>query len=341
MAARSRHPPCDLSRDKHDDEVDIKNESPLDKVQRLDSEDGAERVPSPRRHRRDQDVQDNRARPHVGVSLGTGQGDGSRLTDKYDNIMGTPLTNKRPRISKMELRLWLLTHSNVTERIHKLPFYLTLGGPKTVEDRDGLKWVLRRGNKFDLDAWLDDEPSISGLLLSLMNSGETFIDIGAGVGKYSVRAAAKGMKVRSFEPNADSREILATNLKINNLHGATRDFALGATEGNGRLVFQYPATRVLDAGDIEVRPLDVLGLEPNLIKIDVDGEEAQVLIGAKSTLTTHRPDILIEVHPWITPNVDQECKRLLKEYGYERVIDIMPIGRGQQETRHILGFGKC
>jgi hypothetical protein len=40
------------------------------------------------------------------------------------------------------------------------------------------------------------------------------------------------------------------------------------------------------------------GLQPTLVKLDVDGAEARVLRGATSFLAARRGVLLIEVHPW-------------------------------------------
>jgi hypothetical protein len=51
---------------------------------------------------------------------------------------------------------------------------------------------------------------------------------------------------------------------------------------------------------------------PDLLKIDVEGEEANVLRGARATLA-HRPHLIIETHG---ASVERECCELLWPYGY-------------------------
>jgi FkbM family methyltransferase len=45
---------------------------------------------------------------------------------------------------------------------------------------------------------------------------------------------------------------------------------------------------------VDVRRLDSFGLAPDVIKIDVQGNEADVLAGATETLMAHRPLVLVE-----------------------------------------------
>ncbi len=71
--------------------------------------------------------------------------------------------------------------------------------------------------------------------------------------------------------------------------------------------------RQLDVQQIEVdvATLDDYGLDPFLIKLDVQGEELAVLKGARRTIERSRPIFLIE-----TPNLQQEVA-FLKQFNYE------------------------
>jgi hypothetical protein len=57
--------------------------------------------------------------------------------------------------------------------------------------------------------------------------------------------------------------------------------------------------------------------EPDFIKIDVEGDEAKVLRGAKRTLTARRPGLVVEVHG---EALEAECIELLADYGYSPVV---------------------
>ena len=54
--------------------------------------------------------------------------------------------------------------------------------------------------------------------------------------------------------------------------------------------------------------------KPNLIKIDVEGEEYLLLKGARKTLTKKHPLLLISFHGIVNY---KKCTRLLIEYGYK------------------------
>ncbi|MEY3369904.1 MAG: hypothetical protein RLZZ361_574 [Cyanobacteriota bacterium] len=58
-------------------------------------------------------------------------------------------------------------------------------------------------------------------------------------------------------------------------------------------------------------PLDNYNLEPFIIKIDVEGTEARIITGLKTTIQKHSPIIIVENN-----NID-EVKTLLNDFGYK------------------------
>jgi predicted RNA methylase len=73
----------------------------------------------------------------------------------------------------------------------------------------------------------------------------------------------------------------------------------------------------------------VVGREPpTLLKIDVEGAELDVLLGALQLLRQHRPHLLVETHSY---RLEQDCGDLLLEIGYRPLI--IPRRRRLKEDR--------
>jgi hypothetical protein len=53
---------------------------------------------------------------------------------------------------------------------------------------------------------------------------------------------------------------------------------------------------------------------PDILKIDVEGAEMDVLLGGLSTIASHHPSIILEVH---SVALEAECLGFLREHGYK------------------------
>jgi FkbM family methyltransferase len=133
------------------------------------------------------------------------------------------------------------------------------------------------------------------------------IDVGGNIGLHTVRFAQKFQQVHSFEPTDINFECLQQNTKT--LSGVQL-YKLGLGDEPATLTIQLPADTdncgnfsIVDFQDynnrtvdqtIEIKTLDSFELEPDLIKIDVQGFDYNVLVGAADTIAQHRPVIIVE-----------------------------------------------
>ena len=143
----------------------------------------------------------------------------------------------------------------------------------------------------------------------------TVIDVGANVGQFSVAAARlfDDVTIHCFEPLPACLEALRRNVrKLPNV--TVYPIALGASEGAGVLQVNshshsssllplaeahrmaFPKAREVDTVDVAVSTLDhvLRGIElipPVMLKLDVQGYEAQTIRGAINTL--RRVDYLV------------------------------------------------
>lgn len=163
------------------------------------------------------------------------------------------------------------------------------------------------GRALDLyGEWAEAEVELLSLFVK---PGDVFVDVGANIGTHTVALAKRvgpSGAVFSFEPQRLVQQVLCTNVTLNALTWVrTFHAAVGAAPGGITVPavdygqagnFGGVALQRGGAGDVvPVFTLDGLGLERcTLIKIDVEGMEAQVLAGARTTLERHRPVVYLE-----------------------------------------------
>ncbi len=133
-------------------------------------------------------------------------------------------------------------------------------------------------------------------VMHFLRPGEMFADVGANVGAFTVLAAGvAGAKTISFEPSAETFEMLARNVRLNNLDKLARpvNAVVGRKAGNvqfssGLGTENHVAAASEKANSVTV-PMTTLDheLEANpatLLKVDVEGFETEVFGGAENTL---------------------------------------------------------
>jgi FkbM family methyltransferase len=152
--------------------------------------------------------------------------------------------------------------------------------------------------------------------------GSVCFDIGAHAGLYSLLFSVRAKRVFAFEPFPRNLSWLVRTLSINGaanvqvvpwaLSGATGPtrFSAGEHNSEGRLDPQGEHAVFAMTCDMFCEFQEV---RPHLMKIDVEGAEAQVLRGASETLRAAKPTLLLSTHG---DQVKEECFRLLADLGY-------------------------
>lgn len=130
----------------------------------------------------------------------------------------------------------------------------------------------------------------------MLRSGDTFVDVGANVGVYSMLAANRGAHVLALEPVPASYEQLLDNIYLNRFTDlvTARNTGVGAVCGELCFSIREGSTNhvltqdevVEDAVAVTVDTLDSLtvGQHPIMLKIDVEGFETEVVRGASDLL---------------------------------------------------------
>lgn len=202
--------------------------------------------------------------------------------------------------------------------------------------------VLPGGGKIQCDmavayesmVWLEKEDAEDlAALRRLLRPGQTFVDCGANIGLWTLTAAAavgaQG-KVYAFEPNPVTFEKLSRNIRAN----ALDEIVLALCSACGREIGQMPflcadehnnsrmaTTLDKDVMFVPVRTLDeaVYAARVHGIKIDVEGNELDVLLGAREILSRSRPWLCVEFNSSIAGVArlgDWRTHRFLRDLGY-------------------------
>lgn len=160
--------------------------------------------------------------------------------------------------------------------------------------------------------------------------GMNFLDVGAHIGKYTIRAGmkiGKEGKVVAIEPDKDNFDLLVRNIEANGLQNCIA-LNLAAYRADTQVNLFHSATSrehsiIEDFGKgsrkVKARALDSLLEEIeigkiDLIKIDVEGAELEVLEGLANTLTKQNPLLVIE----ILKRDEDRVIRYLDSLGYKK-----------------------
>ena len=186
----------------------------------------------------------------------------------------------------------------------------------------GMKWNTGAGVA---DFWLGTyEREKAKLFVRHAKPGQTFYDVGANVGFYTLiasRVLGPAGHVVAFEPLPRNLAFLQQHVSLNQLANV-RVLDLAASDCEGVTQFAVSddpkLSKITAAGDITVRTtsLDRLMAElplPDLIEMDIEGAEYAALRGAEQTLRKSSPVIFLSTHG---PEVHRACCELLRSLGY-------------------------
>jgi FkbM family methyltransferase len=131
--------------------------------------------------------------------------------------------------------------------------------------------------------------------LHMLRPKDLFIDVGANCGSYTVLASgAVGATTVAFEPVPAAADLLDLNIRVNKMADCVTVRRCGVAAELGELPFtmdQDTTNHVAATGEAgEMIPIETLNytldrLAPTMIKIDVEGFEAEVLRGSQNFLT--------------------------------------------------------
>ena len=165
-------------------------------------------------------------------------------------------------------------------------------------------------------------------VLKIIKRKRKFIDIGANVGIYTYFFANKFNTIEAFEPISEITYRI-DSLKKNNI----KVHSVALSNNTGLLEFYIPKIKggiepslaslekkdgLIDVRKVSVKQLDTYNFnDVDLIKIDVEGHEYQTILGAKSTLLSSRPLLIIEIEQRHIERPIEDVFALLSTFQYE------------------------
>jgi FkbM family methyltransferase len=192
------------------------------------------------------------------------------------------------------------------------------------------EWFFNKG--------IAEKPLIEWFCKTFIQPNKVFLDIGAHVGTYTLECAPHALHTHAFECNPKVFCYLAANTALHQLESkvTVHSCALGSAPG----ILPYfirsedgggNGIQILNESDskrqsipVEVRTLDSFNLENiGCIKIDVEGFEKDVLMGARETLRRngYPPFIFESWGEWkkdVSPSLRSELFEYIRtELGYQ------------------------
>lgn len=156
--------------------------------------------------------------------------------------------------------------------------------------------------------------------------GGIWVDAGANIGNHALPFALWSDLVVAIEPVHENMRMLRENVFRNRLDGQVLCLEIGVGKGPEFLGIQKggvgrPSQFELRAGTPEVAVVALDSILPpalpvRVLKVDVEGMEADTLAGAIGTIDKHRPEVFVEI--WDDAVLEQ-IGRMLATFGYRLI----------------------
>ena len=180
------------------------------------------------------------------------------------------------------------------------------------------------------------------VMSALLSPGDTFVDVGANFGTFSLLASRLvdiGGTVIAIEPQPRLAALIVRSLSASGVQNCEVIRSACGTD-TGKVALHVPSDDSGRAGlfeafsgrldhetiSVPVAPLDRIIDRASvtgrlMIKIDAEGSEFSVLEGGRRLIESTRPPLLIELNPWTAEAAGRstcELMQLLQSLGYHR-----------------------
>lgn len=201
----------------------------------------------------------------------------------------------------------------------------------------GWRWYRHQDHQFWMPLGAYEEETCRWLESSI-GSGNVFFDIGGNAGYFTLlgsKLVGESGQVISFEPIPLNIEIIQRQVALNARKNVVIE-PMAVSNQAGRLRFDvewrnanshladititHAASSPRSTLEVASTTLDQWVREnervPDVLKIDVEGAEAMVLQGARETLRSARPRIIVSTH---SADLHEECTSILRTANYDVV----------------------
>jgi FkbM family methyltransferase len=221
-------------------------------------------------------------------------------------------------------------------------------GTRRVRTRHGFRMELELNDWVDQHIYAtgDYEPYSAHVMQALLRPGDCMLDVGANVGFFSLLAAkcvGAGGRVIAFEPAPETRARLQRNVALNLATSVAsdtdwpievraeaitdqwgdREFFTGPRQHSGIASLRSLGADADQAIQVPGTTLDRAlpdGTPVHLVKIDIEGAEAEALRGMERILQECHPHLLLEVSADYLCEMGDSAAGLfafLEDFGYQ------------------------
>lgn len=179
------------------------------------------------------------------------------------------------------------------------------------------------------------ELEFSKMIIDSLKSEDIFYDIGASLGLISIHGSMRCQRVFAFEPDPYYQQRLSRNISLNNKNNieilnwavskdsGSLDLYTSGSGGSSPCLnpIGHEQSVLVNANSIDNAIAEGLMPPPDIIKIDIEGAEADALKGMKNLLLSNYAPrkIFIEIHPHMLlffNSTEEEVFERLRESGY-------------------------
>jgi len=235
-----------------------------------------------------------------------------------------PFSPKRKIYRKVVMWVEAIRKGRRADKIGTIP----INGSHAVELQLDLNiWLQRECFYFNSFEWY-----VFNFVKSILKEGDIAIDIGANIGYYTTifsRLVGPSGHVFAFEPSSNFYSQLQQNIALNNDNNISTYKLVVGNDNTPQTLMSGSQSASIVLGDPESEQIvkevvDTITLDQfieqhdcpvNLLKIDVNGWDYNVLLGATNLLKVKRPIVIVEVIDWgiIEP---LKIYLLMKEHTY-------------------------